>query len=66
MARQLSSVFGPPSSSYSKFFGVFERDKVGRRGCSYKVVFAHPAILLTKTFLRVVARTGVYHPSYTS
>jgi hypothetical protein len=39
MDKQLSNIFGPPSSSDSNFFGVFERDKVGRRGCSYKIVF---------------------------
>jgi hypothetical protein len=30
-----------------KLGGVFERDKVGRRGFSYKIVLTHSAILLT-------------------
>jgi hypothetical protein len=50
MARQLSNVFGPPSSSYSKCFGVFERDKVGRRGCPYKVFLLTLPSYLQKCF----------------
>jgi hypothetical protein len=59
MARQLSSVFGSPSSSYSKLSRVFERDKVGRRGCSYKVFLLTLPSYLQKRFKSCCKDRGI-------